>query len=46
METCLSLMASSRLDCVRGEARLISSASRMLVKIGPSLKAKLPSFGL
>jgi hypothetical protein len=39
-------MASSRLDCVRGEARLISSARRMFAKIGPGLKVKVPSRGL
>ena len=33
-------------DCVRGEARLISSARRTLVKIGPGLKANVPSRGL
>ncbi len=31
-------MASSRLDCVLGVVRLISSASTMLVKSGPGLK--------
>ena len=37
-ETCASFMASSRLDCVLGVVRLISSASTMFVKIGPGLK--------
>jgi len=46
MEACPSLMASSRLDCVLGDARLISSPRRMLVKIGPFLNVKLPSLGL
>ena len=41
-----SLIASSRADCVRGEARLISSASSTLAKTGPSSKLKLPSRGL
>jgi len=45
IETCPSLIASSSADWVRGEARLISSASTTFVKIGPSLKRKLPSLG-
>ena len=36
-ETCRSCMASSRADCVRGVARLISSTSRTFVKIGPGM---------
>jgi len=39
-------MAWSRAAWVLGGVRLISSARRMWVKIGPSLKVKLPSFGL
>ena len=41
IETWLSAIASSSADWVRGEARLISSARRMWVKIGPSWKRKL-----
>ena len=41
IETWLSPIASSSADWVRGEARLISSARRMWVKIGPSWKRKL-----
>ena len=37
-DTCRSLIASSRALCVRGVARLISSASTTLAKIGPGLK--------
>ncbi len=40
--TCPSAMHSSRLDCVLGVARLISSASRTFVKTGPSLNVKAP----
>lgn len=36
-----SCMASSRADWVLGEARLISSASMMLAKTGPSWKTKV-----
>ena len=46
VETCCSLIASRSADCVRGEARLISSARSTFAKIGPSLKLKLPSRGL
>ena len=38
-----SCIASSSADCVRGVARLISSTSRTLVKIGPGMKRKAPS---
>jgi hypothetical protein len=40
--TCASLIASSRADWVRGEARLISSASSTCVKIGPLWNEKEP----
>ena len=36
--TCFSSMHSSRADWVRGVARLISSANRMLVNTGPGTK--------
>src|SRR5437773_840765 len=39
-DTWPSAIASRSADCVRGEARLISSASRMFVKTGPSWKRK------
>ena len=38
--TWCSCIASSRLDCVLGVARLISSASTRLAKIGPGWKRK------
>ena len=38
-----SSIASSRADWVRGVARLISSASTMLAKIGPRLKSNVRS---
>src|SRR6266850_1296243 len=41
-DTCASFMASSKLDCVLGVVRLISSASTMLVKSGPGLNTKSP----
>ena len=44
-DTCRSLIASSRAICVRGVARLISSARTMLAKIGPGLKAKCGDSG-
>lgn len=44
--TCRSSIASRRLDWVRGVARLISSASRILVKTGPCLNSKDSSFWL
>ena len=37
-DTCRSLIDSNRALCVRGVARLISSASTTLAKIGPALK--------
>ena len=37
--TCASFIASSSADCVFGVVRLISSASRKLVKIGPGLNS-------
>ena len=37
-DTCRSLIDSSSALCVRGVARLISSASTTLAKIGPGLK--------
>ncbi len=40
MVTWPSFMASSSADCVLGVVRLISSASRKLVKIGPGLNSK------
>ena len=40
-----SSMTSSRADCVLGEARLISSASTMLAKIGPGWKSKVDLAG-
>ena len=36
-EICCSFIASSSADCVFGVVRLISSASRKFVKIGPGL---------
>ena len=45
MLTCRSNMASSRALCARGSARLISSASKTFVKIGPSKKWKSADFG-
>ena len=44
-DTCRSLIASSRALCVRGVARLISSASTILAKIGPGTEGELPRFG-
>ena len=38
--TCPSAIPSRRPDCVRGVARLISSASRIVVKIGPLRSSK------
>ena len=46
MVTCSSFMASSSADCVFGVARLISSASRKLVKIGPLLELELLGVGV
>ena len=43
---CRSSMHSSRADCVRGVARLISSASRILVNAGPFRKVNSPVFWL
>ena len=43
--TCPSAIASRSADCVRGLARLISSASRMLQNTGPSWKWKAWSRG-
>ena len=40
-DTCRSLMASSKALCVRGVARLISSANTTLAKIGPGAKTEL-----
>ena len=40
--TCRSSIASSNAACVLPGARLISSASRMFVKIGPRSNVKLP----
>ena len=37
-----SSITSSSADCVFGEARLISSASTMLAKIGPFLNSNSP----
>ena len=42
--TCPSAIASSRLACVRGVARLISSARRISVKIGPFRSSNSPLF--
>ena len=44
--TCRSSMHSKRLDCVRGVARLISSASKMFVNTGPGLNSNAPVFAL
>ncbi len=41
--TCCSSMTSSNADWVLGEARLISSASTTLLKIGPGRNVKVPS---
>ncbi len=43
MDTCPSFIASSSADCVRGLARLISSASSTFAKIGPRRKTNSPS---
>ena len=40
--TCPSSITSSSADCVFGEARLISSASTTLWKIGPGWKENSP----
>src|SRR6266508_2379560 len=42
--TCCSCIASSRAAWVRGVARLISSAKRMLTKIGQGLNSNSPLF--
>ena len=42
MVTCRSCMASSNAACVLGGARLISSPSRRLAKIGPARNSKSP----
>ena len=42
MVACRSSMHSSRLDWVLGEARLISSASTMLAKMGPGRNSNSP----
>src|SRR3989440_6666948 len=44
--TCPSPIASSSADCVRGVARLTSSASTMFAKIGPATNSKVRSFWL
>ena len=44
--TWLSLITSSSADCVRGDVRLISSASTTLAKTGPSRNSNEPSLGL
>src|SRR5262245_10298716 len=44
-DTCASFMASSRLDCVFGVVRLISSARMMLVNSGPGLNTNSLVFG-
>src|SRR5204863_4574058 len=44
-ETRASFMASSRLDCVFGVVRLISSASTMLANNGPGLNTNSPTSG-
>ena len=44
--TCRSCMASSRLDWVRGVARLISSPSTIWLKTGPRLNSKSCFFWL
>ena len=41
-ETCPSFIASSSADCVRGLARLISSARRTFAKIGPWRRTNSP----
>ncbi len=46
MVTCCSFIASSSADCVFGVARLISSASRKLVKIGPCLNSNSCGVGV
>ena len=46
MVACRSSMHSSRLDWVLGEARLISSASTMLAKMGPGRNSNSPLFWL
>jgi len=45
-ETWPSAITSSSADWVRGEARLISSASRIEVNTGPALNSKVCSFWL
>ena len=42
--TCRSCIASSRLACVRGGVRLISSASRTFVKTAPGTNCSSPIF--
>jgi hypothetical protein len=42
MVTCFSCIASSSADCTLAGARLISSASSTLAKIGPFLTLKVP----
>src|SRR5262250_2707875 len=44
-DTCASFMASSKLDCVFGVVRLISSAGMMLVNSGPGLNTNSLVFG-
>ena len=44
--TCRSAMASSSADCTLAGARLISSASTRLLKIGPCWNSKAPVCGL
>ena len=44
--TWLSFIASSSADCVFGVVRLISSASRKLLKIGPGLNSKASACAL
>jgi len=44
--TCPSAIASSRADCVRGIARLISSTSTMFAKIGPARNSNSRVFWL
>src|SRR5207248_8919624 len=47
VQTCaLPIFASSRADCVRGVARLISSASTICAKIGPGRNSNSVVLGL
>ena len=46
MVTWPSFIASSNADCVLGVVRLISSASRKLVKTGPCLNSNAPLVGV